>query len=284
MGRYGLALIVGVAIGVIASLVVGVFILGPMIVTHRNDLPLERAYGNFAVSLASRFNSGGAQNPAGQSRQSVQAGRLAFIGSCAECHGATGDGKGVFGSASYPPATDLTKGDPKEMSDAQLFWIVKHGLSFTGMPAFGGQYSDQDIWSLVAYIRSLQNSGTSTSAALAVPTPSVEQLAAANPAGNAAQRGAAVYFAQGCAECHGATGNAPGDLRLRRGERGISEAVRNGRRGMPAYSTSMISDHDLADLSAYMNTIGSTGLGLGGGEDGNDRGPGRLPQPATPTP
>jgi mono/diheme cytochrome c family protein len=70
------------------------------------------------VSLASRLNGAQAASLIAQSQRGVQAGRLAYIGSCAECHGATGDGKGIFGSASYPPATDLTRGDPKEMTDA----------------------------------------------------------------------------------------------------------------------------------------------------------------------
>ena len=78
-------------------------------------------------------------------------------GSCAECHGSTGDGKGVFGAATYPPATDLTSHDVVEKSDAELFWITKNGLNFTAMPGFGDQYSDQDIWNIVAYMRSLQN-------------------------------------------------------------------------------------------------------------------------------
>jgi mono/diheme cytochrome c family protein len=268
MGRHGLGVVVGIVFGMVLSVVGAVVFVGPLIVTHRNDLPLERAYGNFAVSVASRLNSGQAQSPVPQSRQAIQAGRLAYIGSCAECHGAKGDGKGVFGTAIYPPATDLTRGDPKEMSDAQLFWIVKNGLSFTGMPAFGGQYNDQDISSLVAYIRSLQNPSATPPAAIAIPTPSVEQLAAADPNGGPVQRGAAVYFALGCAECHGATGNAPGDLRLRRGGGAVTEAVRSGRRGMPAYSADALSDPELGDLSAYLNTIGTTGPGSGEGGPG----------------
>jgi mono/diheme cytochrome c family protein len=187
------------------------------------------------------------------------------MGSCAECHGANGDGKGVFGAATYPPATDLTNGDPKEMTDAQLAWIVKNGLSFTAMPAFGAQYNDQDMLSLVAYIRSLQSPTATPQAAITIPTPSVEQLGAADPMGSAVQRGAAVYFALGCAECHGATGNAPGDLRLRRGGGAVTEAVRSGRRGMPAYSFAILSDPGLRDLAAYLNTIGTSGPGSGEG-------------------
>jgi mono/diheme cytochrome c family protein len=266
MGRYWLSLMLGAMAGVLVAVGAALVLVAPMVVAHRSNLPLEKVYGDFAVGLASRVNAGNAQSPLAQNQRSVQAGRLAYIGSCAQCHGAAGDGKGIFGTATYPPASDLTAGDAREKTDAQLFWIVKNGLSFTGMPAFGGQYSDQDIWSLVAYLRSLQKPAASPAPALAIPSATTEQLAVADSAGTAVQRGAAVYFAQGCAECHGAIGNAAGELRLRSGERELIEAIRSGRRGMPSYSTATLSDQDLAELQAYVNTFaGGPGPGPGAG-------------------
>jgi mono/diheme cytochrome c family protein len=147
-----------------------------------------------------------------------------------------------------------------EKSDAELFWITRNGLSFTAMPGFGDQYSDQDIWQIVAYIRSLQNGQP---AAVNVPSTTLAQLETADPAGAAAQRGAAVYFAQGCQSCHGPVGDAPGNLALRGG--GESGAIRRGRPGMPAYGTDLISAAQLADLQAYMATFaGSRGRAPGG--------------------
>jgi mono/diheme cytochrome c family protein len=107
----------------------------------------------------------------------------------------------------------------------------------------------------VAYTRSLGGSGAT--GALAVPTPATAQLALADPAGNPAAQGAAVYFAQGCQTCHGATGEAPGELQLRGGGREATGAIRNGRRGMPAYSTAQLPDPQLTMLIAYLDTFGS---------------------------
>ena len=76
---------------------------------------------------------------------------------------------------------------------------------------------------------------------------------------DAPARGAAVYFAQGCQLCHGPVGDAPANLGLARG--GGPEAVRairQGRPGMPTYTTSQLSDSELSDLQAYLATIGST--------------------------
>jgi mono/diheme cytochrome c family protein len=40
-------------------------------------------------------------------------------------------------------------------SDRELFWIVKNGIRLSGMPAFGKVESDEHIWNLVHYIRTL---------------------------------------------------------------------------------------------------------------------------------
>jgi mono/diheme cytochrome c family protein len=261
-------------IGLLIAVVGAVLVVGPWAVGHRQDVVLERAYGDFAVSLASQAG-GGAQNPLAGSTRGQGAGRNAFIGSCATCHGAAGDGRGAFGQGTYPPATDLRAHDTQEKSDGQVFWIIKNGLSFTGMPAFGGQYSDQDIWSMVSYIRSL---GTGQAAALNLPpTPTGDQVALAEPlSDNPVARGIAVYYAQGCVSCHGPVGDAAGDLGIRRGERDLADAVRQGRAGMPKYSTDQVSASDLNDLQAFINSPGFTGRqqaprAPGGAAPGNQR-------------
>jgi mono/diheme cytochrome c family protein len=244
-------LVGGVVLGAALTMVIFAVAVLPWAVGHRTDLPLERLYGDVAVSLAARLHAGNTSNPVAQNQRALSEGAAAYL-TCAQCHGPTGTGNGVYGQATYPNATDLTRGDAKEKSDAELFWITKHGLSFTGMPAFGGQYSDQEIWQLVAYMRALQNG--QAPAAIAVPTASAQQLAYANPAGTLPEQGAAIYFAQGCQVCHGPTGYAPRDLAIRE-SREATQAVRDGRQGMPAYGPDKISDADLQKLIAYMNTF-----------------------------
>ncbi|MFN8484989.1 MAG: c-type cytochrome [Anaerolineae bacterium] len=228
-----------------------VFVGMPLALGHRNDLPLERLYGDVAVSIASR-SAADLQNPVASNPRALETGRNAYTGSCAVCHGANGDGKGTFGAGLYPPASDLRAHDTQEKTDGQLFWIIKNGLSFAGMPGFGDKYDDQTIWAMVAYTRAL--GGGNAPPAAQVPPPTTEQLAVANPAGDTVGRGAAVYFGQGCYLCHGAIGNAPGNLALRN-SREAQDAVRQGRRGMPHYGQDYITDAQLNDVVAYINTF-----------------------------
>jgi len=252
--RFGRSLITGVIVGGLLLLILVVIVGMPLAIGHRQDLPLERLYGDLAVKVAVGMQAGSAQSPVAQNSRGLESGRMAYTGSCAVCHGASGDGNGVFGASMYPPATALRASSTQSKSDAELFWIIKNGLSFLGMPGFGAQYNDREIWSLVAYTRSLANASPQADTETP-PSPTSEQLAMADPTGEPAQRGAAVYFAQGCALCHGAVGEATGELRLRGGGEEASEAVREGRRGMPAYSLHQISNAELNDLVAYLNTF-----------------------------
>jgi mono/diheme cytochrome c family protein len=69
---------------------------------------------------------------------------------CRLCHGAPGVSREEFAEGLYPAPPSLTSGEVQEdRSDVELFWIVKHGIKMTGMPAFGPTHSDEELWGLV---------------------------------------------------------------------------------------------------------------------------------------
>src|SRR5437773_9389411 len=259
-------LLAGAVLGLIVAGVLGALLLSPVALAHRQTGALEYLYGNFAVWIVARAN-GPASMPSppapGQTTTTIRsqnsakllanAGRNAYTGSCAQCHGDKGDGKGTLGANTTPAATDLTAYDTRQKTDGQLFWIIKNGLGFTGMPAFAKDFPDEDIAALVTYIRALQK-GQGTPPEIAPPT--AEQLQMANPQGEPAQRGAAVYFAQNCQRCHGAVGQAPEELTL--GDLAdLDDSVRHGRPGMPMYGPEKISDAQMKDLLEYLKTFPS---------------------------
>jgi len=58
----------------------------------------------------------------------------------------------------YPRAADLTSHEVQRYSDRELFWILKNGIRLSGMPAFGKEETDEHIWNLVHYVRTLRAS------------------------------------------------------------------------------------------------------------------------------
>ena len=83
------------------------------------------------------------------------AGEMNFGGSCATCHGSDGRTPSDTGRSQYPPSPDLGSPVVQEWADAELFWIIKNGIRHSGMPGFGRIHSDEEIWNLVRFVRSL---------------------------------------------------------------------------------------------------------------------------------
>jgi cytochrome c553 len=74
---------------------------------------------------------------------------------CAFCHGVNGPRQMDVGGWMNPRAVDLSSAEVQRYSDRELFWIVKNGIRLTGMPAFGKVETDEHIWKLVQYLRTL---------------------------------------------------------------------------------------------------------------------------------
>jgi len=74
-----------------------------------------------------------------------------FAAHCAVCHGAPGVPRGDIAEGMYPKPPDLAK-TAARYSDAELFWILKHGIKMTGMPAWA-DHTDDELWATVAFLR-----------------------------------------------------------------------------------------------------------------------------------
>ncbi len=71
---------------------------------------------------------------------------------CSGCHLKPGKGKSDFSIGLYPAPPNLTEDadDPREQ-----FWVIKHGIKASGMPAWGPSHDDQRIWAMVAFLQKL---------------------------------------------------------------------------------------------------------------------------------
>ena len=102
-----------------------------------------------------RAHAAGVPEPPAFDSALVVSGFDGFRGMCVECHGAPGVDPGINGEGLNPEPPELG-GEAHEFSDGELFWITKHGVKFTGMPAFGPTHADRDLWAVVAFIRELE--------------------------------------------------------------------------------------------------------------------------------
>jgi hypothetical protein len=76
-----------------------------------------------------------------------------FAAHCAVCHGAPGVPKGAIATGLNPPPPDLAYASSR-YNPPELFWILKHGIKMTGMPAWS-DHSDEELWATVVFVQKL---------------------------------------------------------------------------------------------------------------------------------
>lgn len=77
-----------------------------------------------------------------------------YAHSCAGCHLAPGSGSSEIRQMLDPHPPDLVKhGD--SLSPKEIFWVAKHGIKMTAMPAWGKKFNDDQLWSIVAFVRKM---------------------------------------------------------------------------------------------------------------------------------
>ncbi len=84
---------------------------------------------------------------------------------CAQCHLKPGSQKTDMSLGLYPaPPSLVTSVSPAYVPSGQTeadyamrrqFWIIKHGIKASGMPAWGPTHSDERIWNMVAFLQQL---------------------------------------------------------------------------------------------------------------------------------
>ena len=94
------------------------------------------------------------KNPVATSEASVQTGQSLFVKTCAACHGKTGLGNGPKAISLKTSPTDFTKAESQNQTDGEHFYKTKTGRA--DMPKYEGKLSDDDIWNIVNYMRTLK--------------------------------------------------------------------------------------------------------------------------------
>ncbi len=75
-----------------------------------------------------------------------------YAAMCTECHLAPGKKDSEIRPGLYPQPPNLSQVriDPKDE-----FWVIKHGIKMSAMPAWGSSHDDATIWSMVAFLQKL---------------------------------------------------------------------------------------------------------------------------------
>ena len=74
-----------------------------------------------------------------------------FQALCSDCHHPPGEQPSMLARSLNPPPADLTEAAGKR-SLQELYWVTKHGIRMSAMPAWGRSESDEDLWALASLV------------------------------------------------------------------------------------------------------------------------------------
>ncbi|HKV03631.1 MAG TPA: c-type cytochrome [Candidatus Acidoferrales bacterium] len=95
------------------------------------------------------------KNPVAPTEENLAAGAKLYLDHCAGCHGLPSNPESEFARSFNPPVPAFFK-DAPDMSEAQNFYIIEHGIRWTGMPAWDKTLSAPEIWKIVAFLSNIE--------------------------------------------------------------------------------------------------------------------------------
>jgi hypothetical protein len=118
---------------------------------------VERAVARRVRALAIPAAEAGRVNPLPLTEDGLSEGLAHYADHCASGHAIDGSGDTAMGRGLFPQAPDMRATPTQEMSDGELFYVIEHGIRFTGMPAWstGTAEGEAATWQLVHAIRRL---------------------------------------------------------------------------------------------------------------------------------
>ena len=157
----------GILIGIIAT--VAAFVLGGFIWISFAGLYMgadvkpgnvERQLANYTRDRAIAVYSPSHTEPPAPDPAVLQQGQHLYKQNCDMCHGDS-QHAGPLHNAVYPKAPPLLLKPPDD-PDSRIYWVIDHGIRFTGMPAWGHQLNSDQIWSIVVFLKHAGNSEQSS--------------------------------------------------------------------------------------------------------------------------
>ena len=165
MRRFFLGLLVGALVSPLAVVIVAWLGLLPI---NSNTPPSgwESAFARMALNASAQRRAPHIANPIAPTEENLMAGLKLFKNDCSGCHGTPNTAhENELNVTLYPNAPQFALHSPRK-PDYQLFWIVKGGVRYTGMFAWGGQFapdssgkdvSDERIWTAVTFLTHLDS-------------------------------------------------------------------------------------------------------------------------------
>jgi len=154
MGKFILGVIVTLLILILGGL--GLAMLG-FIPTNANAVPprWEHRIANTAVDASMERHAPRLTNPVPPNDQNFIDGMKLYTMNCALCHGGLDRKPASLANSFYPPAPNLVS-DPPDDPEWHIFYTIRTGVRYTGMPSWEKTLTEQDMWKITSLISHME--------------------------------------------------------------------------------------------------------------------------------
>jgi mono/diheme cytochrome c family protein len=153
MGKFILGVIVTLLVLVLGGL--GFAMLGFFPTAANVEPPhLERHLAMGAVDASMERHAPRVNNPLTPTDQNLEDGMKLYTMNCALCHGGLDRKPSSFATSFYPPPPNLIS-DPPDDPEWHIFYTIRTGVRYTGMPAWDKTLSEQDMWKITMLLSHL---------------------------------------------------------------------------------------------------------------------------------
>ncbi|HJL17613.1 MAG TPA: c-type cytochrome [Sandaracinaceae bacterium LLY-WYZ-13_1] len=156
--------------------------------------PATRWFLGFSMHRSVATHSLGIDPPPLDDPAQLRLGAGHYETGCRMCHGAPGTVMPPVPRAMTPHPPRLPS-RTSSMDDAGLYYVVRHGVKFTGMPAWPAVPREDEPWAVVAFLREMERM-----------EPARYRALTRAPTEDAASRDAPPIVRETCARCHGTDG------------------------------------------------------------------------------
>jgi thiosulfate dehydrogenase len=125
---------------------------------HASSTPprWETAFADKTLQASIKHHLPDLKNPVLVSEDNLIVGMKIFRANCAGCHGEFGH-PSQWGTTGFYPRVPQFADVPPTLSAAEMFFVVKNGIRYTGMGAWDGMLSDGEIWQVVTFLSNLKS-------------------------------------------------------------------------------------------------------------------------------
>jgi len=153
MRTWKVVVVTTVSIAILVLIVTYQFLASEGLNARHKPSNFEYAIANRALGISIPSSAWTLKSPIDQTPDATAEAKKRFTEHCAVCHAEDGSGKTKTAAGMSPEVPDLRADHIQKLTDGELFYIIKNGVRFTGMPAW--DLPDDDDWKLVGLIREL---------------------------------------------------------------------------------------------------------------------------------